>query len=217
MQSRRAHSEAQGADVATFSLDFLARVSWIEAGAVAFAVAYLVLAIRESLWCWPAALVSVTLSLVLFYDARLYMESALQVFYIAMALYGWYQWRRGGASGAGVAITRWSARTHVLWISVVVLVSVAFGAALTAYTDAALPYLDSFTTIGAIVTTYMVAKKILENWLYWLVVDGVSVYLYAARELYLYALLFVFYLVLVVIGFRRWLGAWRSRAPAAEA
>ena len=192
-------------------------VSWLEVGSVVFAVAYLVLAIRESLWCWPAALISVTLSLVLFYDAKLYMESALQIFYVAMAVYGWHQWLRGGARGTGVEITRWSTRRHVLWISIVLGLSGVFGAVLTVYTDAALPYLDSFTTIGAVVTTYMVAKKILENWLYWLVIDGVSVYLYGARGLYLYALLFVFYLVLVVIGFRRWLALWRARASAGAA
>lgn len=75
------------------------------------------------------------------------------------------------------------------------------------HTDAAFPYVDSFTTVAAVVTTYMVARKILENWGYWFVIDGISVYLYISRELYLTALLFVFYLVLIVIGFRAW---WRD-------
>ena len=79
--------------------------------------------------------------------------------------------------------------------------------------DAAFPYLDSFTTVAAVVTTYMVAKKVLENWIYWFVIDSVSVYLYAARELPLYAALFVFYLVLIVIGFRQWLADWREGRP----
>jgi nicotinamide mononucleotide transporter len=154
--------------------------------------------------CWPAALISGALFLVLFYDARLYMEAALQIFYIAMAVYGWHQWRLGGTEHTGVTITLWSARAHVVTIVAVILLSAAFGAALAARTDAALPYADSFTTIGALVATYMVTKKVLENWIYWFVLDTVSVFVYVARELYLSALLFLLYLVLIVIGYRRW-------------
>jgi nicotinamide mononucleotide transporter len=191
--------------------ELLASISWTEIGAVAFAIAYLVLAIRQSVLCWPAALISVTLSLVLFYAAKLYMETALQVFYIAMAIYGWYQWRRGGAEHSGVKITLWSKRAHVIAIAAVILVSAGFGAVLAARTDAALPYADSFTAIGALVATYMVTKKVLENWAYWFVLDSVSVFVYVARELYLYALLFVLYLVLIVIGYRRWHRDFRSQ------
>ncbi|HEY5568926.1 MAG TPA: nicotinamide riboside transporter PnuC [Gammaproteobacteria bacterium] len=198
-------------------VELLAEISWIETAAVVFAIAYLVLAIRQSSLCWPAALISVVLSLVLFYDARLYMETALQVFYIVMAVYGWYQWRRGGTRHTGVKITTWSARRHLISIGAILVLTFAFGVALKAYTDGAMPFLDSFTTIGAIVTTYMVAKKILENWIYWLVVDSASAYLYGARGLYLYALLYVFYLVLVVIGYRRWLEDWRHDATPAAA
>jgi nicotinamide mononucleotide transporter len=184
--------------------DVFASISWIEIGAVVFAIAYLVLAIRQNVLCWPAALISVTLSFVLFYTAKLYMETALQLFYIAMAIYGWQQWRRGGTEHSGVKITLWSKRAHAITIAAVIVLSAGFGAVLAARTDAALPYADSFTTIGALVATYMVTKKVLENWAYWFVLDGVSVFVYVARELYLYALLFVLYLVLIVIGYRRW-------------
>jgi nicotinamide mononucleotide transporter len=184
--------------------ELFASVSWTEIGAVVFAIAYLVLAIRQSVLCWPAALISVALSLVLFYAAKLYMESALQVFYIAMAIFGWYQWRRGGTEQRGVKITVWSKRAHAIAIVAVIVLSAGFGLVLAARTDAALPYADSFTTIGALVATYMVTKKVLENWIYWFVLDSVSVFIYVARELYLYTLLFVLYLVLIVIGYRRW-------------
>jgi nicotinamide mononucleotide transporter len=190
--------------------ELFSNISWTEIGAVVFAIAYLVLAIRQNVLCWPAALISVTLSLVLFYEAKLYMEAALQVFYIAMAIYGWYQWRRGGAGHSGVKITLWSKRTHALLIAAVIVLSVGFGAILAARTDAALPYADSFTTIGALVATYMVTKKVLENWAYWFVLDSVAVFVYVARDLYLYALLFVLYLVLIVIGYRRWRREFRA-------
>lgn len=194
--------------------DWFADVSFLEVLAVVFAIVYLLFAIRQNSLCWPAALISVTLSLVLFYDARLYMEALLQVFYIAMAIYGWYQWRFGGAEHAGISIRLWSAREHAFVLVLIALSSLAFGGVLSRTTNAALPYVDSFTTVAAIVTTYMVAKKILENWIYWFVIDAVSVYLYSTRGLTLYAALFVFYLVLIIVGFRRWLVDWRSQAAA---
>jgi nicotinamide mononucleotide transporter len=191
--------------------ELFAGISPLEAGAVLFAVAYLVLVIRQNQLAWPAALISVLLSLVLFFDAKLYMESALQVFYAVMAVYGWHQWRHGGADGQGVAICTWSPSQHAAVIVSILLASAAFGYALQG-TAAAMPYLDSFTTVAAIVTTYMVAKKVLENWIYWFVIDAASVYLYGTRGLLLYAALFVFYLLLIVIGFRHWLKDWRVQS-----
>jgi nicotinamide mononucleotide transporter len=83
------------------------------------------------------------------------------------------------------------------------------------HTNAAYPYLDAFVTVSSVVTTYMVARKILENWLYWLVVDSLSLYLYVQRGLYFYVGLFAVYLVLVVIGFVRWRRDWRAQAAPA--
>ncbi|HEX6994608.1 MAG TPA: nicotinamide riboside transporter PnuC [Gammaproteobacteria bacterium] len=182
----------------------------LELVAVVLAVLYLVLVIRENVWCWPAALVGTLLSLVVFVDARLYMEAALQLFYAAMAVYGWRQWLHGGPRGESVAIGVWSWRRHALALAVIAVLTGAFGAVLSARTDAALPYADSFTTVAALVTTYMVAKKVLENWIYWFVIDSISIYLYVSRGLYLFAALFAFYLVLIVIGYRAWARQWRS-------
>jgi nicotinamide mononucleotide transporter len=184
----------------------------VESVAVVLAVVYLVLAVRQNIWCWPAALVSVALSLVLFWDARLLMESALQVFYFAMGVYGWREWRVGGESGTGVRVHWWTSRQHGLALGTIVVLSAVFGTLLTP-TSAALPYADSFTTVGAIVTTFMVARKVIENWIYWFVIDSVSIYLYLNRGLWLYAGLFVVYLVLIVIGFRAWLDD--AREPVA--
>jgi nicotinamide mononucleotide transporter len=165
----------------------LAAMSWLEAAAVAFGLAYLVLAIRQNMLCWAAALVSVLLSLVLFYQARLYSESALQVFYAAMAFYGWYQWRyggrRAGAATDELPVGVWPLEMHVVAIGGTLAASALLGFFMDRKTDAELPYLDAFTTVAAIVTTYMVAKKLLENWVYWLVIDSLSVYIYVARGL----------------------------------
>jgi nicotinamide mononucleotide transporter len=178
----------------------------LEIASVVFALAYLLLAIRQSVWCWPAAIVSVALALVVFFDAKLYMESVLQVYYLAMAVYGWWQWLEGGAEHSGVEVHWWSPLTHVLAIGLVLLLSAGFGVVLT-HTDEAYPFFDSFTTVAAVLTTYMVAKKVIENWIYWFVIDTILVYLYFQRGLEWYAALYALYLVLIVIGFRSW---WRS-------
>lgn len=190
-------------------LSDIAAMSGIEAVAVVLAIAYLVLAVRQNILCWPAALVSASLYVAIFYDARLYMESALNVFYAAMAVYGWRQWRYGGAAHQGIRISTWTPARHIVVLALIATLTLIFGFALRD-TDAALPFADSFTTVAAVFTTYMVACKILENWLYWFVIDSVSVYLYLDRELNLTVFLFAIYLVLCVVGFRAWRRDWRA-------
>ena len=183
-----------------------------EAVAVALGIAYLLLAVRESILCWYAAFVSTAIFLVLFWDVNLLMESGLQVYYLGMAVYGWWQWTHGGGEEGELPISRWPVRYHLLAVGGVVLISLASGLLLNEYTSAALPFLDSFTTWGAVLTTWMVARKLLENWLYWLVIDSVSIYLYLDRELYLTAGLFAVYLVIVVFGYFKWLQHYRSQS-----
>jgi nicotinamide mononucleotide transporter len=193
-----------------------AALSGWELVAVVLGIAYLLLAVRESLWCWYAAFAGTAISLYLFWRVGLVMESALQVYYLVMAVYGWWQWQqsdRGHTDESGQRpISRWSARQHGIAIGCVLLLSALTGALLARYTTAAMPYLDSFTTWGAILTTWMVARKVLENWLYWLVIDAASIYLYIDRGLYLFSLLFAVYLIIVIAGFWQWLHHYRTTA-----
>ena len=175
----------------------------LETLAVVAAVAYLVLAIRQNIWCWAAALVSTTVYLYVFYNARLYMESGLQVFYIAMAFYGWYQWSRGD-HGSEISVSSWKMFQHVRAIAVILGLTLLSTLVLARFTNAAMPLLDSLTTWGSVVATYMVARKIFENWHYWFVIDSLSIYLYMSRDLHQTAMLFAVYLVLIVIGLMAW-------------
>ena len=179
--------------------------------AVVLAIAYLLLAMRESLWCWYCALVSSTLYTVLFWDVSLLMESALNVFYMAMAVYGWWEWKYGGRRHDGITIHRWPLGTHLRVFGLIALVTLVSGYLLTENTTAVWPYVDAFTTWAAVVTTWMVARKVLENWLYWVVIDGVSALLYIDRGLYLTALLFMAYVVIVIFGYFNWRGMLREQ------
>ncbi|MEM7281361.1 MAG: nicotinamide riboside transporter PnuC [Pseudomonadota bacterium] len=185
-------------------LSNLSNMSGWELAAVIFALLYLVLAVRQVIWCWLAALISTSIYLVLFFEGKLYAESGLQVFYMVMAVYGWWQWRYGGAQKSELKVSLWSGRSHLVWLTVIAASTLALGNYLANQTDASLPFEDAFTTSGAIVATFMTARKVLENWYYWFVIDAVSIHLYLERGFVLTAALFVLYLVLIVIGFLSW-------------
>ncbi len=174
-----------------------------EIAAVGLAVAYLLLAIGQSRWCWPAAIASAAIYLFLMFEARLYVQSALQLFYIAMAFYGWRCWRQG-ESGEDLPVISWSARDHVRPLLIILFSGAILGWLMAQYTDAAAPWLDALAASGAVVTTWMVARKVLQNWTYWFVIDLGLAWLYASQGLWLTALLFLAYLVLIIAGYRSW-------------
>lgn len=178
--------------------------------AVLLGIAYLLLAVRESLWCWYAAFAGTSIYLVLFWEARLLMESALQVYYLAMAVYGWWQWRGDRAVEQELVISRRPWTFHASAITAIIVLAAISGYALARWTDAALPFVDSLTTWGAVLTTWMVARKILENWLYWVVIDAVSILLYLDRELYLTAGLFAAYTLIAIKGYLQWRSHYRT-------
>jgi nicotinamide mononucleotide transporter len=181
-----------------------------ELAAVVLGIAYLLLAMRESQWCWYAAFASTAIFLFIFWDVSLLMESALQLYYLVMAVYGWWQWQGGGTHDTTLQISSWAWPQHCCALGAVLVATLVSGILLREHSTAALPFLDSFTTWGSILTTWMVARKVLENWLYWLVIDAVSIFLYLDRALYLTALLFAAYLVIVVFGYRTWLKHYRA-------
>lgn len=186
-------------------LDAWAYMSGWEVIAVVFAIAYLLLALKQNILCWYAALISTAIYTMLFWDASLLMESALQVYYLVMAVYGWYVWRNASsANKAPLPITTWGLKQHCITIGGVLVISYISGVLLQNNTSAAWPFVDSFTTWASVITTYMVAKKVLENWIYWFVIDSVCIFLYWDRELYLTAILFVAYIIIVVFGFMAW-------------
>ena len=183
----------------------------LETLAVFLGIGYLLLAMRESSLCWYCAFFSTALYVWIFGDVSLYMESALNVYYMVMAIYGWLQWQRGGADKSGVKIIRWTSKQHILGVVIILAASVTSGYLLSSNTAAKLPYLDSFTTWGSVFTTIMVAQKVLENWLYWIVINSVSIYLYIDRGLDQTAAMFFLYLVLATIGFLTWKKAYDTQ------
>ncbi len=141
--------------------------SWIELIAAALAVAYLLLAIGQHLSCWLAAFISSVLYVWVLFTARLYMESVLNAFYAAMAVYGFWQWQHGKGGGA-LAVNRWPIARHALAALGIVALSLVSSFFLRRYTPAALPFPDSMVTWASVFATFLVARKVYENWHWWL-------------------------------------------------
>jgi len=172
---------------------------------MALAIVYILLAIKQNIWCWPAAFFSTLIYSVLFFDVSLLMDSALNVYYLIMAIYGWYSWKYGGKlQEKELEVTSYGLSKNIKIIAILTVISFAFGYVMANYTSADFAYVDSFTTVFAVFTTYMLAKKVLENWIYWIVIDAVSIYIYIEKGLNLTAILFVIYTVLAFVAYKKW-------------
>ncbi len=176
--------------------------SALEICATLLALAYVVLAIRERRICFVAGAISAALYLHIFWQVQLYMEALLQLFYIGLSVYGWVYWRSNSSDGQVIVSWRW--QQHAAAITAIFALTAVLGLLLRQYTDAALPFVDSFTTVAALLTSWMVARKVLENWLYWIVIDLVAAGMYIERELWLTAGLFALYTVLAFAGYSAW-------------
>jgi len=162
------------------------------------------LVIRQNIWCWPVGIVNVALFLVMFYHARLYADMGLQAVYIVLQIYGWYEWLHGGPRKSPLAVSRIARRPAVLLGGVGVAATAAMGWGLSTYTDADLPYWDSLTTVLSLIAQYLLARKILENWLVWIGADVLFVGVYTVKQLYMTAVLYGVFLVMATLGFFRW-------------
>jgi nicotinamide mononucleotide transporter len=189
----------------------------LEAIAVVLALAYLLLAARESMWCWYCAFASSALYVVVMWEAQLLTEAVLNVFYVAMAVLGWYQWKHGGKGASELKIVSMKRWQHAVLFAVLLALSFANGWAMQKWTSAAWPFVDSFIAWGSVITTILVIRKVLENWLYWILFDGIAIYVYIERGLYMTALLFALYVVIVVFGYFKWLKEFRNSSPGTAA
>jgi nicotinamide mononucleotide transporter len=179
--------------------------------AVVAAIAYLFFAIRQQIVCWLFAAISTAIYIWLFVEAKLYMESLLNFFYLVMAGYGWTVWRSGHSEGHGRPVVIWPVNTHLLAIAVLGILSVLSGYLLSEFSDAAFPYIDSLTTWFAVWGTFLVARKVLENWWYWLLIDLASIFIYWSRDLQLTALLFGVYIIMIPFGLISWAKSMREQ------
>jgi nicotinamide mononucleotide transporter len=183
-----------------------------EAVGVVLGLAYSILAVMRTRWCWVAGGVGSAILIVLAWEAKLPMQAALQGYYVGMAVYGFWHWSKDGAKDKPV--TTWPLRAHLIsWVAIVLL-SALSSKYLASETQAAWPFLDSLTTWGSLLATWLTAQVKLENWLYWIAFDAIAVFLFAKQGLMFVALLFAAYLVIASFGYVTWLRSRRAPAPS---
>jgi nicotinamide mononucleotide transporter len=177
--------------------------STLEWLAVLSSLLYVILISYKQISAWLFAIISSALYIIVCFNGKLYLESLLNGFFLIMAFYGWILWAKEKTEKADLII-KWSKKTHLINIGISLITVIVVGFLFDTFTDQANPYTDSFTAIFSLVATFMVTKRVLENWIYWIIIDSVSVYLFASRELYMTALLFLFYTGIAIFGYFKW-------------
>ncbi|MBU1108758.1 MAG: nicotinamide riboside transporter PnuC [Candidatus Riflebacteria bacterium] len=176
----------------------------IEVTAVIFGFLCVYFTIKENIWCWPTGLVQVFLYIFIFFDAKLYSDVILHIIYVAMQFYGWYFWLHGGKMRKEAVVTQLPRPWLIGTVMISVAATVLLGYFMANRTDASLPYADAFTTVFSLVAQWLLSRKILESWHFWIAVDCVAIGVYYAKDLHLTAGLYVAFLIMAIAGLLRW-------------
>ncbi len=182
---------------------FLALSGW-EVSASLLGIAYVILAARESQWCWPLAFVSTLIYTVLFWEGQLPMQALLNFYYMGMAIYGYLLWRKHGDNEDDLPISSWSWSKQFLFLIIGAVLTIATARYLEAINVSQNPYLDAGVTVFSVMNTLLMAKKVIQNWLYWVVIDAAAIVLYAQNGYYATIVMYSVYLILAVVGYISW-------------
>ncbi|HAF29339.1 MAG TPA: nicotinamide riboside transporter PnuC [Bacteroidales bacterium] len=180
--------------------------NYIELLGLVFGLLYILLSIKQNIWCWPAGFITSVLYVYVFFTSKFYADMGLQVYYVFVSIYGWYNWMFGAKTkqqdDLKISKTSYKLAIYLSVTTIILFVFIAY--ILINYTDSEIPYWDAFTTAASFVATWMLAKKILEHWIIWIIVDAVSLGLYIYKELYPTVILFAVYTILAILGYIEW-------------
>jgi nicotinamide mononucleotide transporter len=186
-------------------LSIISSIGWIEWLAFILGILYVFFAALEKPICWVFGGFSCALwAYATFVYYELWVDALLQLFYVGMAIWGWIRWKNISRANQTNIIVSKSLLFHVRWILTGIVVAILTGYFFDANTPAAATYLDSFNTIFSIIATYLVVKKVLENWIYWIIIDLSYVYLYVSREAWSFAILLTIYTIVAIFGWKNW-------------
>ena len=193
-------------------------MNYFELTAVIFGIVSVYLSTRQNILSWPTGIVNVTMYIVVFWETKLYADMGLQVVYLILSIYGWYEWLYGGANRTELPVSRTPPRVALALVAIAAAGAVLLGSLLARHTDAALPWLDSSLTATSLVAQWMMTRKLLENWAVWMAVDVVYVGMFIYKTLYLTAGLYAVFFVLAAMGWRSWRRSLeKSAAPGVAA
>jgi nicotinamide mononucleotide transporter len=169
---------------------------------------------RQNVWNWPIGIANNVAFLVLFWTAGIYADATLQVVYLGLGVYGWWAWLRGGVARTALPVTRTTGRQWAVLAVAGVVGTAGVAVLLATATDSTVPVPDAVTTVLSLLATWGQARKKLESWWLWIAADVIYVPLYASKDLWLTAALYVGFLVLCVVGLRNWTASYATRAAA---
>lgn len=172
--------------------------------AVAFGLVSVWLAARQHILNWPTAIVNVGIFFVLFWEARLYADAVLQLFYLSLSVYGWWAWLHGGVQHGELRVKRAGWRVWALGLPGALAAGVALGFVLRRHTDSPVPFMDSTLTTVSLLAQWMMTRKLLENWIVWLALDAVYVPMFISRGLPWTAVQYGVFLLIAWTGFVGW-------------
>lgn len=182
--------------------------TFLEIISVIFGIIYLVLMVRENIWCWLFGILASAITVYLYVEVTLYLEAGLNFYYILAGFYGWIYWsshrKKIGAENSFVPILTWKSAYHIIAVLTCATIGVLLGYLMDTNTDSERPYVDALLTTFSFLATYLEAKKVLSTWYYWAVLNTCSIFLNADRELYFFAALSVFYTIMTIQGYKRW-------------
>ncbi|HKR30567.1 MAG TPA: nicotinamide riboside transporter PnuC [Terriglobales bacterium] len=176
------------------------------------------LCVKENVWNWPTGIANNIFYIIVFWTSGLYADSILQWIYIAISIYGWWNWLHGGAAHSKLKIGHAGLLGMALYVLLTATGTLVFYELLRRYTNSTVPMWDGLTTAMSLVAQYMLTRKLVENWWFWIVADLVYIALYGYKRLFLTSLLYAIFFAMCIIGLRQWLTTMAdSREPAAEA
>ncbi len=198
-----------------FLRSLISSLTPLEGTAVCFGLVSVYLSTRENIWSWPTAIVNVGLYSVLFFREKLYADMGLQVIYLLLSLYGWYEWLYGGENRSALHVSRITARLAMRLAGIGVVGSAVLGTLLYRTTDASLPYLDSTLSVFSLIAQWLMTRKVLENWVIWIALDVVYVWMFLSlKHLNFTAFQYAVFLALAGLGFRDWKRSFDTRRTA---
>lgn len=179
-------------------------MGWIEAAATLFGLLCVWLTVRQNILCWPAGLVQVLLFIYIFYRVRLYSDLILHVIYVLLQIYGWHHWLHGGRGRDALPVTSLPRTSLAAWVGGTLAATLLWGGIMARFTDAAAPFPDAFTTAASLAAQWLMAKKRLESWLFWIAVDVVAIGVYLYKDLLMTSGLYALFLCMATLGFFQW-------------
>ncbi len=168
---------------------------------------YLYLSLRKNILCWLFGIISSSIYIYVFFQSGFYADMGLNVYYVLISIYGWIIWAKGNRAKddkSKLLVSRISLNLALVLLLVTAIIFVIIAIILTNFTDSQIPYWDAFTTAGSIVATWMLARKIIEHWIIWIVVDLVSIGLYIYKDLHTTSVLFLVYTTIAIFGYIKW-------------